>query len=204
MRKKRPERPTSSKPRASPWVCALPNCAPKGQKLQAQGNALGQKQNRTTKKNKNMAQSLCKVYLHIIFHVKSNGPIIKEEHLERVHQYIGQIVNTTKCKVIRVGGISDHVHALCQLSKEETISHLVEEIKRNSSRWIKSVAPRYEKFSWQSGYAVFSVSQSVVDATVKYIDNQYEHHKKVSFKDEYLSFLKLYNIEYDERYVFAD
>jgi len=151
-----------------------------------------------------MTQSLCKIYLHIIFHVKTTSPNIADEHLERVHSYIGQLVNSTGCQVIRVGGINDHVHIVCLLSRNENVAHLVEEMKRNSSRWIKTIDSRYEQFAWQGGYAVFSVSQSVVDKTVAYVSNQSEHHKRVSFRDEYIQFLKLYNIEYDERYVFVD
>jgi len=151
-----------------------------------------------------MSQSLCKIYLHIIFHVKTTSPQIADRHLERMHNYIGQLVNTTGCQIVRVGGIEDHVHIVCLLSRNESVAHLVEEVKRNSSRWIKTIDARYEKFAWQGGYAVFSVSQSVVDKTVAYVNNQREHHKKVSFHDEYLSFLKLYHVEYDERYVFTD
>jgi REP element-mobilizing transposase RayT len=121
-----------------------------------------------------------------------------------MHNYIGQLVNTTGCQIVRVGGIEDHVHIVCLLSRNESVAHLVEEVKRNSSRWIKTIDARYEKFAWQGGYAVFSVSQSVVDKTVAYVNNQREHHKKVSFHDEYLNFLKLYHVEYDERYVFTD
>ena len=151
-----------------------------------------------------MSQSLCKIYLHIVFHIKTVSPSIADEHLERVHSYIGQLVNSTKCKVIRVGGVSDHVHVVCLLSSEMTVSHLVEEIKRNSSRWIKTIDSRYEKFAWQAGYGAFSISQSVVEKTVEYVANQATHHRKMSFRDEYLSFLRLYDVEYDERYVFVD
>ena len=151
-----------------------------------------------------MAQSLCKIYLHIIFHVKTTSPQIANEHLEPMHSYIGQLVNTIGCNVIRVGGIGDHVHIVCVLSRNENVSHLVEEIKRNSSRWIKTISPKYEKFEWQGGYAAFSVSQSQVDTVMAYIRNQEEHHKKQSFRDEYLTFLQLYKIEYDERYVLSD
>ena len=151
-----------------------------------------------------MAQSLCKIYLHIVFHIKTISPKIEDAHIERVHSYIGQLVNKTGCQTIRVGGTSDHVHILCLLSREETVSHLVEEVKRNSSRWVKSLSPQYEQFAWQGGYAAFSVSQSVADKTKEYINNQMEHHKRVSFREEYLQFLQLYNIEYDERYVFSD
>ena len=120
-----------------------------------------------------MPQSLSKVYLHLVFHIKTISPQIRTNDLERVHAYIGQLINKTGCVNIWVGGIEDHVHALCLLSREETISHLVEEIKRNSSRWIKTVDEQYYKnFAWQGGYGCFSVSQSVVDKTLNYIKNQ--------------------------------
>lgn len=151
-----------------------------------------------------MSQSLCKLYLHIIFHVKNTSPTVENEHLERLHSYLGGLVNTTGCQVICVGGTENHVHVLVMFSKTETVAHVVEEIKRNSSRWIKTVSPKYEKFAWQSGYAAFSVSQSQVDTVIAYIRNQAEHHKKHSFKDEYLDFLRLHKIEYDERYVLSD
>lgn len=151
-----------------------------------------------------MAQSLNKIFLHIIFHVKTKSPIIHDTDLERVHEYIGQLINKMGCQTVRVGGVGNHVHAVCMLSREETVSHLVEEMKRNSSRWIKTLSPRYRSFAWQGGYAAFSVSRSVVDKVVRYVNNQKEHHKKLTFEEEYIKFLKLHNIDYDERYVFAD
>ena len=151
-----------------------------------------------------MSQSLCKIYLHIVFHIKTTSPPIKEEHLERLHSYMGQLVNTTGCQTLYVGGVSDHVHLLCQLSKTETVAHLVEEVKRNSSRWIKTIDDGYQHFAWQGGYGAFSVSESVLPKTLNYVKNQKIHHAKTSFQDEYLNFLKLYKVEYDERYVFSD
>jgi REP element-mobilizing transposase RayT len=191
-----PQRGSSTKPRASDQRERRPGW------YGTRNDALkGQKQNI---KYDNMAQSLSKVYLHVVFHIKTTSPKIKEEHMERMHSYIGQLVNNTGCKVIRVGGMPDHVHVVCTLSREMTIAHLVEELKRNSSRWIKTLDEGYKCFAWQNGYAVFSVCQSVIDKTVTYVINQREHHAKVSFKDEYLQLLKLYGIEYDERYVFCD
>lgn len=151
-----------------------------------------------------MPQSLSKIYLHIIFHTKTTSPTIREVDLQRTHAYIGQLVNDAGCINIWADGVDDHVHILCLLGREVTIAHLVEEVKRNSSRWIKSIDPVYRDFAWQGGYAAFSVSQSVVDKTLAYVKSQREHHKKQSFRDEYISFLKLYDIEYDERYVFID
>ena len=96
------------------------------------------------------------------------------------------------------------MHILFLLSRDVAISHVVEEIKRNSSRWIKTLASHYRTFAWQNGYGAFSVSQSVVDKALKYIGNQDVHHKRLSFQDEYRQFLSSYGIEYNEAYVFRD
>ena len=151
-----------------------------------------------------MPQSLSKVYLHIVFHKKTTCPSIRPSDFERVHAYIGQLVNKTGCVNVWVDGVEDHVHVLCLLSREETISHLVEELKRNSSRWIKTLDDCYKDFAWQGGYGVFSVSQSMAEKTLEYIKNQKIHHEKQTFEDEYIGFLNLYNIEYNEQYLFRD
>ena len=151
-----------------------------------------------------MAQSLCKIYVHLIFHIKTTSPQIRSVDLNRVHSYMGQLINSTGCIEIRTGGVGDHVHVLFLLSKDVSISRVVEEVKRNSSRWIKSIDCYYRMFAWQSGYAAFSVSQSVVDKTLQYIMQQQEHHKKCSFVDEYKEFLQLYQVKYDEKYLFKD
>ena len=151
-----------------------------------------------------MAQSLCKLYIHVIFHIKTTSPNVLSDHLPRLHQYIGKIVNKTGSHVICVGGTDNHVHVLAMLAPTVTVALLTEEMKRNSSRWIKTLSPHYEKFAWQAGYAAFSVSQSIIEKTTHYIQSQEDHHKKVSFREEYLQFLQLYKIEYDERYVMSD
>ena len=151
-----------------------------------------------------MAQSLCKIYLHVIFHTKTTSPTLLDDDLMRIHSYIGALINATGCQSICVNGVKDHVHALCLLSSTETPSHLIEEIKRNSSRWIKQLSPHYSNFHWQNGYSIFSVSQSVVDKTIEYIKNQRQHHQKTSFQDEYIQFLQSYGIKYDEKYLFSD
>ena len=135
-----------------------------------------------------MAQSLSKIYIHLIFHIKTISSPIRESDLDRIHSYIGQLVNATGCKVIQVGGMCDHVHILFLLSKDVAISHVVEEVKRNSSRWMKTIEPYYSTFAWQNGYGVFSVSQSVVEKTLEYVKNQGVHHKKCRFKMSTKSF----------------
>lgn len=87
-----------------------------------------------------MAQSLCKVYLHIVFHIKTTSPTVATEHLERLHQYIGGLVNIAGCQVLCVGGTENHIHALTMFSRTGTIAYVVEEMKRNSSRWIKTLS----------------------------------------------------------------
>ena len=156
------------------------------------------------KHNNILAQSLSKIYIHLIFHIKTTSPHMCDEDLERIHAYIGQLINETGCRVIQTGGIKDHVHILFLLSKNESISHVVEEVKRNSSRWIKTINTHYTKFEWQGGYGAFSVSQSIVDKTLQYIKDQKTHHEKHTFQDEYIAFLKSYGINYDDRYVFTD
>lgn len=151
-----------------------------------------------------MPQSLSKVYLHLIFHIKTTSVLMSEPDWEHIHAYMTSILNDMGCKSICVGGTNDHIHALFLLSRDVTISKVVEDVKRHSSRWIKTISPAYAHFEWQGGYAMFSVSQSVVENAIKYIRSQKEHHRKMTFAEEYLRFLKEYGVEYDERYVFRD
>lgn len=151
-----------------------------------------------------MSQSLSKLYVHLIFHVKDISPRIEKEDLKRIHAYIGQLVNASGCMNVWTGGTEDHVHVLFVLSKNENVSNIVEMVKRNSSRWIKTISPHYRMFSWQGGYAAFSVSQSAVQTTVDYIKNQEQHHKRRTFAEEYKKFLELYDVDYNEEYYLRD
>ena len=117
-----------------------------------------------------------------------------------MHQYLGGIAKEIGCLPIRVGGVSDHVHLLTTLGRTVTISGFVKEVKRVSTNWIKQ-QDGYEKFSWQAGYAVFSVSPGDVDGVQQYIDNQAEHHSKKSFQEELRELFKDHAVEFDERYV---
>ena len=151
-----------------------------------------------------MAQSLSKLYVHIIFHIKHREVPIRQNTANELYAYIGAIIKDNESIPIQINGIHDHIHILCVMSKNITLSHLVEEIKRHSSRWIKTKGLYYRKFFWQKGYAAFSVSPSVHDRTLEYIANQEQHHKKRTFQDEYLLFLKEYGIEYDEAFLWSD
>lgn len=151
-----------------------------------------------------MAQSLSKLYIHLIFHIKTSSVLIKDVHKKELYAYMGAIIKDNDSIPILINGTNDHIHILCVLSKNISMAKLVEEIKRHSSRWIKTVDNYYSKFAWQGGYAGFSVSQSIHDKTKKYISQQEEHHKKVSFKEELLAFLNEYGVDYNEEYLWRD
>ncbi len=151
-----------------------------------------------------MSQSLSKLYVHFVFHVKNNIHVIREEDRDELYSYMGSIIKDNNSIPIIINGVEDHVHVLCIMSKNIALSKLLEEVKRHSSRWIKTKGKHYENFAWQGGYGGFSVSPSLHKTTKKYIENQVEHHKKVSTKDEYIGILKEYEIDYDERYLWTD
>ncbi len=149
-----------------------------------------------------MSQSLSKLFVHIIFHVKaSNETYIKKNVQPKLYAYIGSIIKDNESIPILINGTKDHIHILCILSKNITLSKLVEEIKRHSSRWLKQYDNCYRVFAWQGGYGGFSISPSLHDKTYRYIQNQEEHHKKLSFKEEYILFLNEYGIEYNQEYL---
>ena len=148
-----------------------------------------------------MSQSLANILLHIIFSTKNRNSYIDENVESELYAYISSISLSHKSYVHKIGGTDDHIHLFLTLPRTLSTSDLVEEIKKNSSKWIKTKDKKYRQFSWQKGFGAFSVSASQHDVVVKYIANQKKHHKKHSFQDEYRKFLELNNIPYDERYV---
>ena len=151
-----------------------------------------------------MSQSLSKLFIHIVYRVKTSSVKIREEEKSALHAYIGAIIKNNNSIPIIINGMDDHIHILCVMSKNIALATLVREIKSGSSRWIKSVHPHYNNFAWQGGYGAFSVSASLHDRTKRYIEKQEEHHRATSFQKEYLKFLKKYNIEFDERFLWQD
>ena len=149
-----------------------------------------------------MAQSLSRLWTHLIFSTKNRFPFLSDKTIRiDMHGYLANMLREQDCETLIVNGVEDHVHALFALSRIRAIADVVKEIKRTSSGWVKELSPKLSKFHWQGGYGAFSVSQSNLDEVIRYIENQEEHHKRVTFKDEYRAFLKAYGIEYDERYV---
>jgi REP element-mobilizing transposase RayT len=148
------------------------------------------------------AQSLARLWTHLIFSTKERYPFLSEPNVRAdMHGYLATLLRTHDCPTLVVGGCADHVHALFSLSRNYSISSIVKEVKRTSSSWIKTVERRYSKFRWQAGYGAFSVSQSHVAQVRNYISRQEQHHRRKTFQDEFRAFLKKYQIEYDERYV---
>ena len=151
-----------------------------------------------------MPQSLNKVILHMVFSTKDRLPLIDAEIRPRLHAYMATILREIappQSQAYRVGGVEDHVHIASSLPRTVTIAKLFEIVKKESSVWIKKQGAQYEKFHWQAGYGNFSVAPTQLDQLIRYIDNQEEHHKTVSFQDEFRSLLQKYNIKFDERYV---
>jgi REP element-mobilizing transposase RayT len=148
-----------------------------------------------------MSQSLVKNLLHLVYSTRHREPWIPKQHREALWAYQAGIFKQMESPALIIGGVEDHVHALFALSKNCALAKVVEEVKKGSSKWMKSGGPRFRQFSWQAGYAAFSVSQSNVEAVVKYIGDQKRHHRKVTFQDELRASFKRHGIEFDERYV---
>lgn len=148
-----------------------------------------------------MAQSLASLLIHIIFSTKRRQPLIKPEIIKDLHHYIASIARAHESHVFEIGGVEDHIHLLVSLPRTLPLSKLIEEMKKGSSKWIKSKGEFYQDFAWQNGYGAFSIGQSNIAALRKYIQNQREHHHKMTFQDEFRLFLKKYEIVFDEKYV---
>ncbi|MBP5671095.1 MAG: transposase [Victivallales bacterium] len=151
-----------------------------------------------------MANSMIKIDVHLIFHIKSTSVQMQQCDLPQIFSYIGGILRDIGSIPIIIGGIPDHIHTLVALPSNMTISELVRTTKAKSSKWIKTLSPYYSMFAWQDGYGAFSVSPSILDKTINYIKNQENHHRTKSFQEEYMAFLKAYKIPYDEKYIFND
>ena len=148
-----------------------------------------------------MPQSLVKNYIHICFSTKERFPFIDHQIKQELFAYLGGICKNLESYAIEIGGVEDHIHILCNLSRKIALMKLIEELKSHSSKWIKTKGDKYSTFYWQNGYGGFSVNPTEVENVKRYIKNQENHHKNKPFKDEYRSLLKKYDMEFDETYV---
>ncbi len=149
-----------------------------------------------------MPQALSKIYVHIIFSTKDRFAFLTEMDIrQKLYGYLTGTLKQMGSDVYIVGGTADHTHILCTLPKNEAVPKFIGEMKRSSSKWIKPKGGIYTKFAWQRGYGAFSISQSDLQRVYEYILNQEEHHRKMSFQEEFRKFLERYEVEFDERYV---
>ena len=149
-----------------------------------------------------MPQSLAKILVHTVFSTKERRPLLRDATLrDELHHYLGGILTNLDCQPIITGGVEDHVHLLCALSRTCEAAEMVKEIKRGSSLWLKTKGPELSDFAWQSGYGMFSIGFSQIETMRSYIAGQEQHHRKVSFQDEFRELLRRYEIAFDERYV---
>ncbi len=151
-----------------------------------------------------MANTYHQIYLQTVFAVKYRRSLIHTSWKDKLFGVIGNLINEAECKTIIVNGVEDHVHCLIGLKPVVSVSELMKTIKAKSSKYVNENKLTESRFEWQKGYGVFSYGQSQVDNVYNYIQNQEEHHKKRTFREEYLEFLKNFKIEYDEKYVFQE
>ncbi len=148
-----------------------------------------------------MPQSLTRLYAHLIFSTKNRRPFLDDTVLPRMHGELATVLRQMDSPFVVVGGTADHVHILFDMGKMHPPFELVKEVKRKSSKFVKTLGIRYDNFYWQRGYGMFSVGPMQRSEVEGYIRNQKEHHRKLTFQDEFRAFLQRYEIEYDERYV---
>jgi REP element-mobilizing transposase RayT len=149
-----------------------------------------------------MPQSLANVLIHVVFSTKLRTPWLQDREIRKeLHRYLMGTLQSLECWPLALDGVEDHVHLLCQLSRKVAIMDLIEEIKTSSSKWIKTKGASYREFHWQAGYGVFSVSESRRSDVVRYIQTQEEHHRRLTFQEEYRALCDRHGIAIDERYV---
>ena len=148
-----------------------------------------------------MSDSYTNLLYHVIFSTKDRRPLITDLYETRLYEYIGGTIRGLGGISLELNGTEDHVPVLAKLRPDKALSDVLRELKANASGWMHDVFPDLDKFSWQRGYGAFTVSQSNVDEVRRYIASQKEHHQKITFREEFIQFLKANQIEYDERYV---
>lgn len=149
-----------------------------------------------------MANTYTQLYIQIVFAVKGRQNLILKQHREELNKYITGVVQKREHKMLAVNCMPDHAHVFVGINPKQSISDLVRDIKSHSSAFISDNKWTGGKFNWQEGFGAFSYSQSHIDAVVQYVLNQEEHHRIKTFKEEYLDFLKKFEVEYDEKYLF--
>ena len=150
-----------------------------------------------------MANTYTSLHYHIIFSIKNRTGWIKPEIESRIWSCIGGIARMHKMTALQIGGCDDHVHALIQAPPVYSAAEIAQYLKGESSKWIHETFAAMCHFGWQDGYGAFTVGKADLPDVIRHIQNQHEHHRRKTFQEEYLEFLKEYGIEYDERYLWG-
>lgn len=148
-----------------------------------------------------MPQSLARLHVHLVFSTKNREAVITDDIRPHLHAYMATVLQNLGVTPVLINSVEDHIHLLFDLGRTTSVSKAVEDVKKSSSKWIKTQDDGFRKFAWQSGYGAFAVSESNVEAVRQYIANQREHHRKKTFQEEFRLFLERHRIEFDERYV---
>ncbi|MCX6151337.1 MAG: IS200/IS605 family transposase [Ignavibacteriales bacterium] len=151
-----------------------------------------------------MSNTYTQIHIQIIFAVQYRRAIIDGIWKDELYKYITGIIQAQKHKLVIINGVADHVHILIGYRPHQSLSDLLQDIKGSSSKWINESKFTHSKFAWQEGYGAFSYSHSHLSKVINYIKNQEQHHKKITFTEEYKSWLKAYNVEFDERYILRE
>ncbi len=151
-----------------------------------------------------MANTYTQIYIQFVFAVQNRKSLIQDDWKDELYKYITGIVQKNKHKLIAINGMPNHIHVFVGYKPHQLIPDLLQDIKGSSSGWINKKGFLKSRFNWQEGYGAFSYSQSHIDRVVKYIINQEQHHKKKTFKEEYIELLDKFNIDYDNRYILKD
>jgi putative transposase len=148
-----------------------------------------------------MAHTFTNILIHAVFSTSGRSPLLPDTIRPNVHAYLGGILRELHAVPVAIGGTADHVHLLTRLPADLAVADCMRIVKTNSSRWVKERWSQRRSFAWQSGYGAFAVSESRRAAVVRYIENQAEHHKRISYQDEFLKLLRSHGVDFDARYV---
>lgn len=150
-----------------------------------------------------MSQTLVKLLVHVVFSTKDRRNLITPEIEPELFAYIAGTLKKLDCPCLAINGVPNHVHILISLSKNAALSKVMEEVKKSSSKWIKTKGEKYRRFAWQEGYGAFSIGESNVEALKKYITGQKAHHRAKPFETEFLEILEKYGVKHDPRYIWV-
>ena len=150
-----------------------------------------------------MGSTLSNLVYHVIFSTKNREPLINSKLCNALYGHIGGIIKSESAILLQIGGMPDHIHIVLKLKPVHSLSEIMKKLKGHSSKWVNEQAFLNERFSWQEGYAAFTVSESQIGAVVHYVKNQKSHHQNLSYQEEFTQFLKHHRVEFEERFLFT-